>query len=232
MRAFEKAFLPDDFRLAKIRFYPEQRRAVYAVSLNVYQSVGQNISGFRAEWSTYVINPNEEDPKPRFSVLEAQTNIGGFDAVGALERYTPGLDLTSPAGLQQLIEPPSDFFSYVADETNGIQLKVQDVEEQIEVDVSIDYPSPSRILRTAPTTDWMEANDFVYWGEVADILKYDRKVMFAELLVFKAQPSDYIRDTAFEGYVNPNPLPIILWNGPQDIALEPWGNLDSIVPTD
>jgi hypothetical protein len=232
VRAFEQAFLPGHFRLAKIRFYPEQHRAVYAVSLNVYQSVGQNISGFRAEWSTYVINPNEEDPKPRFSVLEAQTNVGGFDAVGALERYTPGLDLTSPAGLQQLIEPPSDFFSYVADETNGIQLKVQDVEEQIEVDVSIDYPSPSRILRTAPTTDWMEANDFVYWGEVADILKYDRKVMFAELLVFKAQPSDYIRETVFEGYVNPNPLPIILWNGAQDIALEPWGNLDSIVPTD
>jgi len=230
--AFEKAFLPDNFKLAKIRFYPEQRRSLYAVSLNVYQSSGQNISGFRAEWSTYVINPDEEDPKPRFSVLEAQTNIGGFDAVGALERYTPGLDLTSPEGLQQLIEPPSDVFDCTANETAGIQLEVRDFEEQIEVDVSIEYPSPSRILRTAPTTDWMEANDFVYWGEVADILKYDSNVMFAELLVFKARSGDYIRDTTFDGYVKPDPLPIILWNGPQKIALEPWGNLDGIQPVD
>jgi len=232
VRAFEKAFLPDDFRLAKIRFYPEQRRAVYAVSLNVYQSVGQNISGFRAEWSTYVLNPAEEEPKPRFSVLEAQTNIGGFDAVSALELYTPGLDLTSPEGLLQLIEAPSDQFNYVLNESDGIKVRVQDVEEKIEVDVSIAYPPEHRILRTAPTTDWMEANDFVYWGEVADILKYDQQVMFAELLVFDARSSDYISDTTFADYVNPKPLPIILWNGPQDIALEPWGNLDSIVPRD
>jgi hypothetical protein len=109
---------------------------------------------------------------------------------------------------------------------------VRDFEEQIEVDVSIEYPSASRILRTAPTTDWMEANDFVYWGEVADILKYDDNVMFAELLVFEAQPSDYISDTTFAGCVDPDPLPIILWNGPQKIALEPWGNLDDIQPVD
>lgn len=232
VKAFEQAFLPDRFRLAKIRFYPEQRKARYVVSLNVYQSAGQNLSGFRAEWSTYVINPDEEDPKPRFNVLEAQTNIGGFDAVGALERYTPGLDLTSPEGLQQLIEPPSDVFEFVANEEEGIHLEVRDYEEQIEVDVSIEYPSPSRILRTAPTTDWMEANDFVYWGEVADILKYDNNVMFAELLFFKGLSSDYIRDTNFADYVNPQPLPIILWNGPQNIALEPWGNLDGIQTED
>ena len=232
VRSFEETFLPGHFKLAKIRFYPEQRRALYAVSLNVYQSSGQNISGFRAEWSTYVINPAEEDPKPRFSVLEAQTNIGGFDAVTALERYTPDLDLTSPEGLQQLIEPPSDVFDYSANELDGIQLEVRDFEEQIEVDVSIAFPSPSRLLRTAPTTDWMEANDFVYWGEVADILKYDSKVMFAELLVFEALSSDYIRDTTFKGFVKPDPLPVIVWNGPQDIALEPWGNLDGIQPED
>ena len=107
------------------------------------------------------------------------------------------------------------------------------VEEQIEVDVTIEYPDPSKILRTQPTTRWMEkANDFVYWGEVADILKYDDNVMFAELLVFNAQPSDFIRDTTFDGFVDPDPLPIIIWNGPQRIALEPWGNLDDIQPVD
>lgn len=229
---FEQAFLPEHFRLAKIKFYPEQESALYAVSLNVYRSSGQNISGYRAEWSTYVINPREEDPKPRFSVLEAQTNIGGFDAMSALERYTPDLDLTSPEGLQQLIEPPSDVFEYTANPTDGIHLQVRDFEEDIEVDVSIMYPSDNRILTTAPTTDWMEANDFVYWGEVGDILKYDNNVMFAELLVFEAQAEDFIHDTAFEGYVTPDPLPIIIWNGPQKIALEPWGNLDSIQPSD
>jgi hypothetical protein len=232
VKAFEKAFLPDNFELAKIRFYPEQRRPVYAVSLNVYESVGQNISGFRAEWSTYVINPAEDDPKPRFSVLEAQTNVGGFDAVTALERYVPGLDLSSPEGLLQLIEPPSDEFEYVANEAAGIQLRVRDIEERIEVDVSIAYPPARRILHTNPTTDWMEANDFVYWGEVADILKYSRKVMFADLLVFDARSSDIIRDSTFADYVKPEPLPIIIWNGGQDIALEPWGNLDAIKPND
>jgi len=232
VKAFEDAFLPGRFRLAKMRFYPEQRRPVYAVSLNVYKSSGQNISGFRAEWSTYVINPNEEEPRPRFSVLEAQTNIGGFDAPGALERYTSDIDLSSPEGLAQLIEPPSDLFNYVANETDGIKIELRDFTEQIEVDVTIDYPEPSRILHTVPTTSWMEANDFVYWGEVADILKYDDNVMFASLLVFEAQTGDYIRDTTFADFVNPDPLPIIIWNGPQNIALEPWGNLDGIQPID
>lgn len=226
--AFEDAFLPDHFKLAKIRFYPEQRKPVYAVSLNVYESSGQNLSGLRAEWSSYVINPDEEDPKPRFSVLEAQTNIGGFDAVGVLERYTPGLDLTSPEGLLQLIELPSEVFEYSANKTDGIQLVVRDFAEGIEVDASIAYPPASDILRTKPTTDWMEANDFVYWGEVADILKYNSNVMFAELLVFDIEAADIVSDNTFAGYVNPDPLPIIIWNGPQKIALEPWGNLDDI----
>lgn len=228
VKAFEARFLPDHFKLAKMRFYPEQRRSVFAISLNVYQSTGQNLNGYRAEWSTYVINPDEEDPKPRFSVLEAQTNIGGFDAVVALDRFMPGIDLTDPQQLAQLIEPPSDAFAYAVDETDGISIEVRDFEEDIEVNVEIAYPDPDRILRTAPLTRWMEANDFVYWGEVADILKYDSNVMFAELLVFDALPSDVIEDSTFEGYVKSKPLPIILWNGKQDIAIEPWGNLDSI----
>ncbi|GAA5217121.1 hypothetical protein ACFSJ3_14400 [Corallincola platygyrae] len=232
VKAFEAAFLPDHFKLAKIRFYPEQKRSVYAVSLNVYQSAGQNLNGFRAEWSTYVINPDEEEPKPRFSVLEAQTNAGGFDPLIALERYIPGMDLTDPNQLGLLIEPPSDAFDYVVDETDGILIEVLDIDEQITVDVSIAYPSEDRILRTAPMTEWMEANDFVYWGEVADILKYDSNVMFAELLVFDALPSDVIEDSTFAGYVDPNPLPIIFWNGVQDIALEPWGNLDGVQTSD
>lgn len=85
-KAFKEAFLPKHFELAKVRFYPEQKRKVYALSLNIYQSIGQNLNSFRAEWSTYVINPREENPKPRFSVLEAQTTAGGFDPLIAMER--------------------------------------------------------------------------------------------------------------------------------------------------
>ncbi len=224
--AFKKAFLPSSFELAKMRFYPQQKKAVYAISLNIYQSVGQNLSGYRAEWSTYVINPDEIDPKPRFSVLEAQTDIGSFDPVVALERYQPGMDLSDPTILFQLIEPPSDLFTFSESDENGIEVTIRDAVEGIEVDVDIDYPST--MLATQPTTQWMEANDFVYWGRVADILKYDQQVMFADLLVFEAGPSDLIHDTTFSGYVNPRPLPIILWNGGQDIALEPWGNLDML----
>ena len=180
------------------------------------------------------LGEGRQQPGPHCALVVGAVALDGLpglvDAVGALERYTPGLDLTSPEGLQQLIEPPSDVFDFIANETDGIQLEVRDFEEQIEVDVSIEYPPASRILRTAPNTGWMEANDFVYWGEVADILKYDDNVMFAELLVFNAQTGDYIRDTAFEGFVKPDPLPIIIWNGPQNIALEPWGNLDGIQP--
>lgn len=229
VRAFESTFLPEQFKLAKIRFYPEQRKAVYALSLNVYQSVGQNINGYRAEWSTYVINPAEDDPKPRFSVLEAQTNIGGFDPIIALERYVPGMDFSDPATLVQLIEPPSDLFTYTESPSDGIQVHVRDDAEGIELEIDIHYPPESKMLKTNPTTQWMEANDFVYWGKIADVLKYDRQVMFAELLVFNAKASDLISDTTFADYVDPTPLPIIIWNGGQDIALEPWGNLESVV---
>ena len=77
---------------------------------------------------------------------------------------------------------------------------------------------------------WMEANDFVYWGEAADILKYDSNVMYADMIVFKPGRGSVIKDNVFSGYVNPRPLPIILWDGIQDIALEPWGNVQDIVP--
>ncbi|WP_322804312.1 hypothetical protein SO574_18685 [Vibrio alfacsensis] len=229
VRAFEKAFLPSSFKLAKMRFYPEQRKAVYAVSLNIYQSVGQNLNGYRAEWSTYVINPEESDPKPRFSVLEAQTNIGGFDPIVALERYLPGMDFSNPATLAQLIEPPSDQFTYTENMNDGIQVRLRDNTEGIVLDVDIQYPPAPQMLKTNPTTEWMEANDFVYWGKVADILKYDQQVMFADLLVFPVKSTDLISDSTFAEYVKPKPLPIIIWNGGQDIALEPWGNLEAVI---
>ncbi|GAB3282365.1 hypothetical protein [Parahaliea aestuarii] len=232
---FKQAFLPESFELARIRFYPEQCEAVYAVSLNVYEASGQNLDSFRAEWSTYVINPAEEDPRPRFSVLEAQSTAGGFDPVIALERYTdwqdqnPGEDFNflDPSSLFLLIEEPNPDFSYRIDDQR-IRILLEDMEEGIALDVDIALPADDDMLTTRPLPGWMEANDFVYWEEVADLLKYDRNVMFAELKVFEAQPSDTFLDSTFEGYVNPEPLPIILWNGPQFIALEPWGYLDEI----
>jgi len=234
--AFKQAFLPESFELAKMRFFPEQCEAVYAVSLNVYEATGQNLDSFRAEWSTYIINPAEEDPQPRFSVLEAQSSASGLDPVIALELFrdwqarNPGqtFDFLDPDSLIQLIEEPNEDFSYSIDNNGSIRISLNDSDEGIAVDVDIAYPDQSRVLTTRPLISWMEANDFVYWEEVADILKYDSNVMFAELLVFEAQPSDTILDTAFEDYVNPDPLPIILWNGPQNIALEPWGNLNDI----
>ena len=228
VKAFKEAFLPDHFKLAKMRFYPEQKKRVYAVSLNIYEAVGQSVSGYRAEWSTYVINPDEENPRPRFSVIEAQTTSLGLDPLIALEAIKSGQ--FDPNNLLTLLEAPADFFEYSLDEINGINVSLLDIAENIEVDVSIAYPDASDILHTRPLKRWMEANDFVYWGEAADLLKYDGNVMYADLLVFKAGPHDTIIDTAFADYVNPKPLPIILWNGIQDIALEPWGNIQDIVP--
>lgn len=226
VRAFKKAFLPDHFELAKIRFYPEQKRPVYAVSLNIYDAVGQSVSGYRAEWSTYVINPEEENPKPRFSVIEAQTTSFGLDPLHALEVIQSGQ--YDPTNLFSILEGPADVFEFAMDEENGLQVTLRDFAEDIKVDVSVDYPDEDKILRTKPLKSWMEANDFVYWGEAADILKYDNNVMFADLIVFKADSADLIKDTTFKDYVKPKPLPIILWDGIQDIALEPWGNLKDI----
>jgi hypothetical protein len=228
VRAFRDAFLPDHFELAKIRFYPEQSKPVYAISLNVYDAVGQSVSGFRAEWSTYVINPNEEDPQPRFSIIEAQTSAFGLDPLSALEAIkSPEFD---PNDLFTLLEGPSDVFDFSLDEQTGLNIKVADFDEGIEVDVAVPYPAEEDILRTRPLREWMEANDRVYWGEVADILKYDSNVMYADMIVFEAGDDAVIKDNAFAEFIDPKPLPIILWDGVQDIALEPWGNLQDIVP--
>jgi hypothetical protein len=228
VEAFKDAFLPDHFELARMRFYPEQRRPVYAVSLNVYDSVGTSVSGLRAEWSTYVINPNEENPKPRFSIIEAQTSGFGLDPLSAREAIRSGQ--FDPDNLFSLIEGPSDVFEFSLDETNGLHIDVQDFVEGIVVDVSVPYPPENKILRTRPLKRWMEANDLVYWGEVADILKYDSNVMYADMIVFRPGKDAVIMDNTFEEYVNPRPLPIIYWDGVQDIALEPWGNLQDVEP--
>ncbi len=235
VEAFKSAYLPQNFELAKIRFYPEQRKSVYAISLNIYESVGQNLDSYRAEWSTYVINPEEENPKPRFSVIEAQTTAGGFDPLIALERfetffkYPDDLPL-NPADLPVLIEPRNENFSYTFNQTDGIQVLLANNNGVDTVEIDIAYPPAHKRFYTKPLKSWMEANDFVYWGEVADVLKYDEQVMFADLMVFRAQPSDIIHDSTFAQYVKPKPLPIIVWLGGQDIALEPWGSLDITSP--
>ncbi|WP_459681619.1 hypothetical protein [Vibrio comitans] len=54
--------------------------------------------------------------------------------------------------------------------------------------------------------------------------------MFADIMVFEATDEDVIHDTTFAEYVKPRPLPIIVWLGGQSIALQPWGNLESIQP--
>ncbi|MFA0468428.1 hypothetical protein AB4549_12765 [Vibrio breoganii] len=228
VKAFKKAFLPPHFKLAKIRFYPEQRKAVYAVSLNLYLSRGANLNGIRAEWSTYVINPLEANPKPRFSVLEAKTNIGGLDPSYTLKllrsNEPPALD-----DITAFIEEPNTSFNYQFDKQNGIRASLEDGDE-MKLTIDIAYPKKSKQLHTKPLTAWMEANDYVYWGEVAEILKYDRQVMFADLMVFEATDKDVIHDTTFAEYVKPKPLPIVIWLGGQSIALQPWGNLESIEP--
>lgn len=231
---FKQAYLPSHFKLAKIRFYPEQHKAVYAISLNIYKSKGANLDGLRAEWSTYVINPNEANPKPRFAVLQVQTNIGGFDPVIALKRFNAAIEsgnpinLADPSQLVRLIEEPNTSLKYNFDPTNGIQASLLDEEQGIELDVNIGYPHQLDQLHTKPLRTWMEANDYVYWGEVADILKYDNQVMFADLMVFNVSSDDIIFDSTFAEYVKPEPLPIIIWKGGQSIALEPWSNLESI----
>ncbi|MEZ9863539.1 hypothetical protein AB4353_10155 [Vibrio breoganii] len=228
VKAFQKAFLPKHFKLAKIRFYPEQRKAVYAVSLNLYQSRGANLNGIRAEWSTYVINPLEDNPKPRFSVLKAKTNASGLDPV-----YVLGLLRSdSPPALNDItafIEPASEGLEYQFDEQTGIHATLEE-DGALSLNIDIAYPDKAKQLYTRPLTSWMEANDFVYWGEVAEILKYDRQVMFANLMVFETNDEDTIYDTSFADYVKPRPLPIIVWLGGQSIALQPWGNLESIEP--
>ncbi|GEM81442.1 hypothetical protein [Vibrio superstes] len=226
VKAFKKAFLPPHFKLAKIRFYPEQRKAVYAVSLNLYLSRGANLNGVRAEWSTYVINPLEENPKPRFSVLEAQTNISGLDpshVLGLLRSEAP----PSLNDITAFIEDANDSFMYEFDEQDGIQASLKNGDDMV-LSIDIAYPEQSKQLYTKTLTSWMEANDYVYWGEVADILKYDRQVMFADLLVFEVAENDVIHDTTFADYVKPKPLPIVVWLGGQSIALEPWANLEMI----
>ncbi|GEA49639.1 hypothetical protein VIN01S_04430 [Vibrio inusitatus NBRC 102082] len=228
IKAFKKEYLPPHFELAKTRFYPEQKKAVYAVSLNLYLSRGANLNGIRAEWSTYIINPLEENPKPRFSVLEAQTNIDGLDPSHVLEL----LRSDSPPPLNDIpafLETPNDSFIYKFNKKQGIQASLQGDNNAV-LSVDIAYPKKSRRLYTKALTSWMEANDYVYWGEVADILKYDRQVMFADIMVFEATDEDIIHDTTFAEYVKPKPLPIVVWLGGQSIALQPWGNLESIQP--
>lgn len=54
--------------------------------------------------------------------------------------------------------------------------------------------------------------------------------MYADMIVFKPGKDAVIMDNTFEEYVKPRPLPIIYWDGVQEIALEPWGNLQDVAP--
>ncbi len=226
VEACKEAFLPDYFELVKMKFYPEQKKAVYALSLNIYEAVGQGVEGFRVEWDTYVINPNEENPNPRFMVIHVETATApSFDAISALKRFDPA----DPNNVFSWFGPTADSFTFSIDELDGIRATVDRVSTGVDIDISIAYPVNGELLLTHPEPEWMMCNDYVYWGEVADVLEYDSNMMYANLIVFDYNSSDIISHTKFAEYVNPDPLPIILWNDIQKVAIEGWGNLDDII---
>ena len=98
--------LPTGFRLAPIQILRGEPARNY-LSLNVYQvSIGQ--PGFRAEWSVYV--RTEDDPRPRFMVVQALSNVVAYDPVVG-EVLPVDLDYSRKDGfINVLIDGAGTFF--------------------------------------------------------------------------------------------------------------------------
>lgn len=201
VEAFEAELnLPNGFHLTPIRIL-EHERARYFLSLNFYEVI-IGAPTLRAEWSVYVTKG--DDPTPRFMVIEAQTDVEGFD---------PVLGMTPPAE-----------FSYTRGQ-GEVHVKISAGETQFET--SFSEPHACRANRRKAALQWAMANDFIYWTNgIFDKAYYNGSLTEATMTAVSPRSVDIIDGTRWAQFVRRRPKHVLLFDAPVQFAVDPWANLN------
>jgi hypothetical protein len=198
--------LPPGFSLAPIRIV-RHRRPEHYVSLTIYEAAGER-SGLRAEWTTYVMGPN--DAKPRVMMLETQTSDGSLDPV-------------------DLYSDPADVFEY---SRTGDTLTTEIVSGSASFSASFEIPpnAPSPLLDPG----WNSASDVIYWRNgVADLQNVNGLISNRRVARVPQRRASIDNQTRWAAFVESRPRWVLLFDERIDTVIQPWVNVtDPSVPLD
>ena len=195
--------MPEGLELARLRTLRGGGKRFY-LSLNIYEVQGLQglLTGFRAEWSVYVVK--DGDPAPRYMVVEAQSSTFSLDPVNGP---------TSAA----------DVFEYRV-EDGVIRVDIQAPGTSFQATI----PLPEKPRRRAATLDWAEANTLVYWPNgVADKIYYNGRVYDEGMIKVPNRDVTISDGTTWAQYA-PKLDQVLVFETPLDFVASPWNNLNQL----
>jgi hypothetical protein len=183
---FTADHLPPGFTLTPIRLL-ETDVPRYLLELNFYHSPGGLVVGARAEWSVFVKDP--DDGQPRFLLI--QTAAEGFSA-------DPVNLLTLPQSVSYALDSDT-ITSYVGvvNETTG--------EETTYFSSSVRWPQlPERHLSFG--REFAAANDHVFWGNaVADGALFNATAHNRSAISIPRSDVSFVDNSPWSEYVKAEP---------------------------
>ena len=188
------------FPLAPIRCI-EGEDPFYCLTLNIYRVSGL-VNGIRAEWSLYI---EDAGGKPRYLVVEAQSDVGSLDSVNLL---------TKPGEVTHR-EVNGSLDSVAVDESGGRFM------------ASCSSRSSGPLIQVAP--EWVEANDYIYWlSGVCDRTFYDSGMARPTTRLVDPQNVKIEDTTRWSGMALPEPKHVIVYENAIEFAMSPWWNMDEL----
>ena len=191
--------LPDGLTLTPIRCI-DGEEPFHAITLNAYRVSGL-VNGVRAEWSAYV---RDAEGKPRYLVVEAQSDVGSMDPVNIATR----------AGEMEHSHQDGRLRTRITSENRGT----------FSLDARLPAPPEREALRAAP--EWIEANDLIYWRNgVCDRTFYDAALAHTPLWRVPLEDLRIQDESFWSRFVEPQPRHALLLSKRVQFAMSPWWNV-------
>ncbi len=170
----------------------------WILTLNVYEVSGIT-RGIRAEWSTYIC---DSEGTPRYMVLEARSSEYSMDPVDVI---------TKKGRVEHSMS------------TTEVQTVVASNEEQL-FSSTLNLKESHALARIA--TEWIAANDFIYWRNgICDRTYYDANMIDAPVRNIPAEDASIDDQTHWARFVEPRPIHILKYEGPLNFMIAPWFNI-------
>ncbi len=168
------------------------------LTLNIYEVSGL-VHGPRAEWSTYIA---DSDGVPRYMVLEARAAAGSMDPVNLFTR---------PDRVEHQVTQ-GRIVSTVASEGGRV----------FSSSIRLDDIHPL----ARPATEWIEANDYIYWRNgVCDRTWYDASLFNARVRSVPSADVTISDETPWARFVEPQPRNVLRYDGALEFMISPWFNI-------
>lgn len=189
--------LADGFSLAPIRCLTDDEPTLM-LTLNVYEVSGL-VHGPRAEWSTYVL---DSKGKTRYMVVEARAAAGSMDPVNLFTRPDRVEHQTSAGRLVSTVA------------SNDGKL--------FESTVPLGKASPL----VEPASEWIEANDYIYWRNgICDRTYYDAGMFNARVHSVPLEDITISDNTHWARFIETRPRHVLWFDGALEFMISPWFNV-------